>query len=347
MSAQALPLVIAGLLAVAVGAAFELRGGPPTQLPSFAGATGWLNSGPLAPADLRGKVVLVDIWTFTCINWLRTMPYLRAWEARYKDRGLVIVGVHAPEFGIEKNLADVRRSVGDFGVRYPVAVDNDFAIWRSLDNQYWPALYLYDGKGRLRHRQFGEDGYEQAEQILRQLLEEAGGRALDGGPTRLEVRAIETPADSPNLGSPETYAGYNRAERFASPGGAASDRRKVYRFPDVLALNQWALAGGWTVGVESIVPNDRGARIAFRFHARDLNLVLAPASSGTPLRFRVTIDGKPPGAARGADVDDAGLGAVIEPRLYQLIRQPAPVVDRRFEIEFLDPGASVFSFTFG
>jgi thiol-disulfide isomerase/thioredoxin len=348
MSATGLRLVFAALLVLAIAAAFQIRGRPPpAEFPSLAGATEWLNSAPLTPAALRGKVVLVDFWTFTCVNWLRTLPYLRAWAAKYKDKGLVIIGVHTPEFGIEKDVGDVRRSVKEFGVEFPVAIDNDSAIWNAFENRYWPALYLFDTQGHLRHRQFGEGGYEHTERIVQQLLEETGAREVDHRLATPEVRAIEESADSLNLSSPETYVGHDRADRFASPGGAARDERHVYRFPEKLAVNGWALSGDWTVGGESALSNARNARLAYRFHARDLNIVMAPAVRTTPVRFRVLIDGKPPGASHGVDVDEEGAGAVTAPRLYQLIRQPGSIVHRQFEVEFLDLGVKVFSFTFG
>ncbi len=348
MNATGLRLAFAGLLAIAAGAAFQIWGkSQPAAFPPLTGATEWLNSPPLTPAALRGKVVLADFWTFTCVNWMRTLPYLRAWAAKYKDKGLVIIGVHTPEFRIEKNVDDVRRSAKELGVDFPIAIDSDYGIWRAFDNHYWPALYVFDAEGHLRHRQFGEGGYEHAEQIIQQLLEEAGVRDLDRRPAMLEVRALEEPSDALALSSPETYAGHDRAERFVSPGGARPDERRLYEFPAKIALNDWALSGHWTVGGEAAVSADRGGRIAYRFHARDVNLVMAPSTRNAPVRFRVLIDGQPPRAAHGIDIDAEGMGTVREPRLYQLIRQRAPVVDRRFEVEFLDPGAQVLSFTFG
>jgi thiol-disulfide isomerase/thioredoxin len=346
MSATGLRLVFAAVLALAIGAAFQNRGKAQT-FPSLAGTTEWLNSSPLAPAGLRGKVVLVDFWTFTCINWLRTLPYLRAWAAKYRDQGLVVIGVHTPEFSIETDVAAVRRAAKEVGVEYPIAIDNDYAVWRAFDNHYWPALYVFDAQGQLRHRQFGEGGYEQAEQIIQQLLAEAGARDVDHRLATVEIRPIEESADSPDLRSPETYVGYGRADGFASPGGAARDKRRVYGFPKDVALNHWALAGDWTVSAQAALSNDRSGRIAYRFHARDINLVMAPAPDAGVVRFRVLVDGQPPGAAHGLDVDDRGLGTLKGPRVHQLIRQPTPILDRRFEIEFLDPGAQVFSFTFG
>ena len=348
MNRTGLRLLFAVPFALVIGAALQIRGtSSPPNFPSLARATGWLNSPPLTPAELRGKVVLVDFWTFTCVNWLRTLPYLRAWAAKYRDQPLVIIGVHTPEFVVEKDIEAIRRSANEMDVKYPIAIDSDYGVWRAFDNHYWPALYVFDARGRLRHRQFGEGGYEHAEQIVQHLLVEAGARNVDGGPAKLEIRGIEEFADPASLASPETYVGHARAERFASPGGALPDQRRAYEFPTELSRNQWALAGEWTVGDQAAVSNGRSGRIAYRFHARDLNLVLAPAPGTKAVQFRVLIDGKPPGAAHGLDVGEDGVGAVTVPRLYQLVRQPAPIVDRRFEIEFLDPGAEVFSFTFG
>jgi thiol-disulfide isomerase/thioredoxin len=348
MSATGSRLVFAAPLALAIAAASRIGAGAQrAEFPSLAGATDWLNSSPLTVAGLRGKVVVVDFWTFTCINWMRTLPYLRAWTAKYAGDGLVIIGVHTPEFSIEKDVDAVRRAIKAMGIDYPVAVDTNYSVWRAFDNQYWPALYVFDARGRLRHRQFGEGGYKESEQMIQKLLAEAGARDVDKRSPPIEVRPIEASADWANLRSPETYVGDARAERFASPGGAARDERRAYEFPGKFGLNDWALAGDWTIGGEAAVSKDRNGRIAYRFHGRDLNLIMAPAGGAAPVRFRVLIDGQVPGAARGLDVDDRGAGTLSEPRLYQLIRQPAPIVDRRFEIEFLDPGAQVFSFTFG
>jgi thiol-disulfide isomerase/thioredoxin len=348
MTATGLRLVFATVFTLAMGAAFQAWRTPGSkEMPSLAGATGWLNSPPLTPSGLRGKVVVVDFWTFTCINWLRTLPYLRAWAPKYRDQGLVVIGVHTPEFTVETDVEAVRRAATKMGVGYPIAIDTNYSVWRAFDNHYWPALYLFDAQGRLRHRQFGEGGYEHAEQIIQQLLAEAGARGVADRSATIEVRPVEAPADSGNLESPETYVGHDRAERFASPHGAVLGERHAYELPGTLALNGWALAGEWTVSDEAAVSNDRNGRIGYRFHARDLNLVMAPAKGATAVRFRVLIDGRSPGAARGVDVDEQGVGTVTEPRVYQLIRQPAPIVDRRFLIEFLDPGAQVFSFTFG
>jgi thiol-disulfide isomerase/thioredoxin len=317
------------------------------ELPSLGSATEWLNSPPLTASGLRGKVVLVDVWTYTCINWLRTLPYVRAWAEKYKNQGLVVIGVHAPEFAFEKNVDNVRRAAKEMKVNYPIAIDNDFAIWRALKNEYWPALYFVDGRGKIRHHQFGEGEYEQSERIIQQLLAEAGTGGIGHELVSVDARGAEAAADWGSLKSPENYVGYERTENFASPGGAVLDKRRVYAVPARLRLNQWALSGDWTVQKQATVLNKVNGRIAYRFHARDLHLVMGPAAPGTSVRFRVLIDGKPPGAAHGIDVDDQGNGKVTEQRLYQLIRQPKPIADRQFEIEFLDSGVEAFAFTFG
>ena len=317
------------------------------ELPSLDGATTWLNSPPLTPAGLRGKVVLVQFWTYTCINWLRTVPYVRAWAEKYEDQGLVVIGVGTPEFEFEHILDNVRRSVKDMRITWPVAVDNDYAIWRAFDNHYWPALYFVDAKGNIRHHQFGEGDYERSEKVIQRLLAEAGHASGDRSLVSVQGTGTEAAADWSSLESPENYVGYGRTENFASPGGAASDKPHVYAVPRRLALNQWALSGDWTVGKQATVSNQAGGRIVYRFHARDLHLVMGPAVAGASVRFRVLIDGQPPGAAHGLDVDAQGYGTVSEQRLYQLIRQRQPISDREFEIEFLDPGIAVFAFTFG
>jgi len=317
------------------------------RLPPLAGATGWLNSQPLTAADLRGKVVLVDFWTYTCINWLRSFPYVRAWAEKYKDQGLVAIGVHTPEFRFEKDVDNVRRAAKDMKVDFPIAMDNDYAIWRAFDNHYWPALYIIDAQGRIRHHQFGEGGYETSERIIKQLLGEAGSSGIGDQLTAVEARGVEAEADWADLKSPENYLGYEQTENFVSPGGAVVDKRRVYAAPAKVKLNDWALSGDWTVKKDAVVLNKANGRIAYRFHARDLHLVMGPAARGASVRFRVLIDGQPPGAAHGVDVDDQGNGTVSEQRLYQLIRQPNPIADRQFEIEFLDPGVEAFSFTFG
>ncbi|MEN5220807.1 MULTISPECIES: cytochrome c biogenesis protein DipZ [unclassified Stenotrophomonas] len=339
----------------AAGAAMMSTAGAPGQplpvegtLPSLAGATGWLNSPPLDAQALRGKVVLVDFWTYSCINCLRAMPYVREWAERYRDHGLVVIGVHAPEFAFERNLANVQRAVKDLKVTYPVAIDNDFAIWRGFNNRYWPAHYFIDAQGRIRAHHFGEGNYAQSEQIIRQLLREAGNTLPgDDAPVAMTLDGVARQADMDNLKSPETYLGHARAENFASPGGQRQDQPADYTVPATLQHNQWALAGRWTVGNEDARLETRGGRVAFRFHARDLHLVLAPGEDGKPVRFRVRIDGQAPGAAAGGDISADGDGRVDENRLYQLIRQSGAVQERTFEIEFLDPGVRAYAFTFG
>ncbi len=317
------------------------------ELPSLGSATEWLNSPPLTAAGLRGKVVLIDFWTYTCINWLRSLPYVRAWAEKYKDQGLVVIGVHAPEFAFEKNVDNVRRAAKDMRVDYPIAIDNDYAIWRAFKNQYWPALYFVDAQGHIRHHQFGEGEYAQSETIIQQLLAEAGSGGIGHELVSVDARGAEAAADWGSLQSPENYVGYARTENFASPGGAVLDKRRVYAAPARLRLNNWALSGDWTVAKQATVLNKANGRIAYRFHARDLHLVMGPAARGASVRFRVLIDGQPPGAAHGIDVDDQGNGTAAEQRLYQLIRQPKPIADRQFEIEFLDSGVAAFAFTFG
>ena len=316
-------------------------------LPGFDGATGWLNSEPLTAADLRGRVVLVNFWTYTCINWLRTLPYVRAWADRYQDHGLVVIGVHTPEFGFEHDLDNVRREVKDLGVDYPVAIDNDYAIWTAFSNHYWPALYFVDAQGQIRHHRFGEGDYEMSEMIVQQLLIEAGSGGTDQDLTSVDARGVEAAADWASLRSPENYLGYERTDNFVSPKGSILDTSYAYAAPTRLGLNHWALSGDWTVKRQAIVLNQAGGRILYRFHARDLHLVMAPTRPGGLIRFRVHLDGEPPGAAHGSDVDDQGNGTLSDPRLYQLVRQPGPVSDRTFEIAFLDPGVQAYAFTFG
>jgi thiol-disulfide isomerase/thioredoxin len=317
------------------------------ELPSLGSATEWLNSQPLTAAGLRGKVILVSFWTYTCINWLRQLPYLRAWAEKYKDEGLVVIGVHTPEFIFERDVDNVRRAAKDMRVDYPVAIDNDYTIWRAFNNSYWPALYFVDAQGHIRHHQFGEGEYEQSEMILQQLLEEAGNGGIGHELVSVDARGAEAAADWGSLRSPENYVSYERTENFASPGGAVLDERHVYAAPAQLRLNHWALSGDWTLEQQAAVLNEANGGIAYRFHARDLHLVMGPAVRGTSVRFRVLIDGQVPGAAHGIDVDDQGNGTVAEQRLYQLIRQPKPIADRQFEIEFLDSGVEAYCFTFG
>ena len=329
--------------AAAAGNALPVEG----PAPSLGGAVEWLNSPSLTIAGLRGKVVLVDFWTYSCINCLRALPYVRAWAEKYKDQGLVVIGVHAPEFAFEKNSDNVRRATRDLKVDYPVAIDNNYAIWRAFDNRYWPAHYFIDAEGRLRHHHFGEGEYDQSEKVIRQLLAEAGKGEGSGDMVLVNAQGAQAAADMDDVKSPETYVGYQRAENFASPGGAVADKRQVYAAPSSPRLNQWALSGDWTVEGERAVLNEANGAIVYRFHARDLHLVLGPAADGKPVRFRVLLDGKPPGQDHGADIDDQGNGVVTGQRLYQLVRQSNPSADRDFSIEFLDPGAQTFAFTFG
>jgi thiol-disulfide isomerase/thioredoxin len=335
------PAVVEQLMSPAAGSPI---GG---ELASLGRADGWLNSEPLSAAELRGKVVLIDFWTYTCINWLRTVPYVRAWAEKYRDQGLVVIGVHTPEFAFEHDIDNVRRAVKAMNLPYPIAIDSDYEIWRGFNNHYWPALYFVDAQGRVRHQQFGEGEYEQAEKFIQQLLAEAGAVGVGQDLVAVEGRGVEAPADWANLKTEENYVGYERTEGFASPGGAAPGQSRVYAVPARLELNRWALAGDWTVEKGATVLNKPGGRIVYQFYARDLHLVLGPTTKGTPVRFRVRIDGKPPGAAHGLDVDEQGMGTVAEQRLYQLVRQRMPFAERQFEIEFLDPGIAAYAFTFG
>lgn len=315
--------------------------------PSIAGAVEWLNSKPLTDAELRGKVVLVDFWTYSCINCLRALPYVRAWAEKYRDSGLVVIGVHAPEFAFEKDLGNVKRAVSELKIDYPVAVDNDYAIWRAFKNQYWPAHYFIDANGRIRHHHFGEGAYDVSEKVIRQLLAEAGQKTLPGGGVNVTAGGAQAAADMDDVKSPETYVGYDRAENFISPGGAVQNAAHTYEAGPAPRLNEWSLSGDWTVEAENAALNSAGGKIRFRFHARDLHLVLGPGDGGAPARFRVTIDGAAPKDSHGVDVDENGEGLVTEHRLYQLVRQSGPVGDHMFEIEFLDPGPRAFAFTFG
>jgi thiol-disulfide isomerase/thioredoxin len=317
------------------------------ELPSLEGATGWLNSPPLTAAELRGKVVLVDFWTYTCINWLRTLPYIRAWAEKYHDRGLVVVGVHTPEFPFEHDVDNVREAANDMRVEYPIALDSDYAIWRAFSNRYWPAVYIADAQGRIRHHQFGEGRYEECERVIQQLLLEAGGEGIGGDLVSVAGEGFEAQADWTNLGSPEAYLGYERAQDLASPGGAALDEPRTYVAPDSLRLNRWALSGDWTIEAGTSVLNRADGRIAFRFHARDVHLVMRQRERGTAVPFRVLVDGEPPGGAHGLDVDERGHGNLVQPRLYQLIRERGPIADRTCEITFLAPGVEAYVFTFG
>ena len=328
--------------APAAGAPLPVEG----DMPSLAGATQWFNGPPLTTAALRGKVVLVDFWTYSCINCLRALPYVRGWADKYRDHGLVVIGVHAPEFAFEKDPANVARAIRDLGVDYPVAMDNDYAIWRGFNNQYWPAHYFIDAAGRIRHHHFGEGAYAESEDVIRRLLTAAGQQDLPTGYVSGMRRGVEAAASNDPTISPETYVGYARAENFAS-GRVAHDEPWDYHAPRVLGTNQWALDGRWTVHGENAQLGQAGGRLTYRFRGRDLHLVLGPGSDGQPVRFRVTLDGKAPGADHGMDTDADGNGTITEQRLYQLVRQANGSGERVFEIEFLDPGVQVYAFTFG
>ncbi|MGY3039342.1 cytochrome c biogenesis protein CcdA/thiol-disulfide isomerase/thioredoxin [Rhodanobacter sp. TND4EL1] len=316
------------------------------QMPSLAGATQWLNSPPLTTESLRGKVVMVDFWTYSCINCIRTLPYVRGWYDKYKDHGLVIIGVHAPEFAFEKNPDNVIKAVKDLGVDYPVALDNDYAIWKGFNNEYWPAHYFIDARGQIRSHHFGEGNYHESEDVIRQLLTEAGQKNLPTGYVRDDHRGVEAAASNDPTRSPETYVGYARAQNFVG-GRVTHDDAHDYQAPGTLAANQWSLDGRWTVRGENAQLNTAGGAIVYRFRGRDLHLVLGPASNGKPIRFRVTIDGKPPGTDHGMDTDADGNGTIDSQRLYQLVRQANGSGERLFKITFLDPGVQAFAFTFG
>ena len=317
------------------------------HLPGFDGATGWLNSPPLTAAHVRGKVVLADFWTYTCINWLRTLAYVRAWAERYEDDGLVVVGVHTPEFPFERDVDNVRRAATDLRVGYPIALDSDYAIWQAFANRYWPAVYVVDAEGRIRHHQFGEGGYAECEMVVQRLLREAGREGVAEDVVAVEPEGFEAQADWANLESPETYLGYEQGRNLASPGRPRLDEPHTYAAPESLELNQWALAGQWTIGRRACVAELAETRIVFRFHARDVNLVMGPGVRGASVAFRVLVDGEPPADAHGLDVDEQGNGAVAEQRLYQLIRQPGAIVDRTIEISFRERGVEAYVFTFG
>jgi len=317
------------------------------DMPELAGATGWLNSRPLKRADLRGKVVVLDFWTYSCINCLRALPYINAWYDHYKDSGLVIIGVHSPEFEFEKNADNVRQAVEKFGIKYPVALDSNMALWKAFNNRFWPAHYFVDAQGRIRGHHFGEGKYARSERTIRQLLTEAGAKNLPDPLDDAAGQGVSAASDSANVSSPETYLGFARAENFLSPGSFSKDAVKNYSLPPKLALNQWALSGRWRVSSEKARLETAPGRVVFRFRARDLHLVLGPGAEKKPVRFRVLLDGKPPAADHGMDIDDAGNGTVREQRLYQLIRQKGAVGEHEFTIEFLDGHVEAYSFTFG
>lgn len=318
----------------------SLSGVRETHLPGFEGATGWLNSEPLGPAELRGHVVLVNFWTWTCINWLRQEPYVRAWSQVYRGDGLVVIGVHTPEFSFEHEIDGVRQATKERGIDYPVAVDNEYVIWRAFDNHYWPALYFVDPEGVIRDEQFGEGRYEQSERVIQRLL------GVERELASVEGIGVEAEADWDHLRTPETYLGYERSEHVASPDGAAFDESRAYELPDRLRLNHWALAGEWTIGRENAVLDQAGGSIAYRFHARDAHLVLSPGAR-RPIPFQVLLDGEAPGPSHGVDVDEDGNGLLRDGRLYQLVREHDAVRERTLEITFLEPGAAAYAFTFG
>jgi thiol-disulfide isomerase/thioredoxin len=317
------------------------------HLPGFGGATGWLNSPALTAADVGGKVVLVDFWTYTCINWLRTLSYVRAWAEKYHDRGLITVGVHTPEFPFERDLDNVRQAAKDMRIEYPIAIDSDYEVWRAFSNHYWPAVYIADAQGRIRHHQFGEGRYEECERVIQRLLREAGAEGVGDPLVSVAADGLEAQADWTSLASPETYLGYEQTQNFASPGAVAFDESRKYVAPESLRLNQWALSGDWTIESGASVLNRADGTIAFRFHARDVHLVLRARDQERTVPFGVLIDGEPPGDAHGLDVDEAGHGMVVQPRLYQLVREQGLITDRTFEITFLAPGIEAYVFTFG
>ncbi|MHC8310941.1 cytochrome c biogenesis protein DipZ [Pseudomonas sp. GT1P32] len=317
------------------------------KLPPLDGAVQWLNSPPLDAQALKGKVVLVDFWTYSCINCLRSLPYVKAWAEKYRDQGLVVIGVHAPEFAFERNVDNVTKAMKDLGINYPVAIDNEFKIWRAFNNEYWPAHYFADAQGRIRYHHFGEGEYAESERVIQQLLREAGAAKVDDGLINANAEGVQLAPDMNEVQSPETYVGYQRAENFVAETSLAPDKVTTYNPPSQLALNDWSLGGQWTVGSERATSSEPASRIVYRFHARDLHLVLGPGADGRPVRFKVLIDGKAPGDAHGTDVAPDGSGSVTEQRLYQLVRQSGAVTDRTFSIEFLDPGVSAYAFTFG
>jgi cytochrome c biogenesis protein CcdA/thiol-disulfide isomerase/thioredoxin len=333
-----------GMMMMAATASGSAAG--PQTLPDLSGAVAWLNSPPLTSSQLKGHVVLVDFWTYSCINCLRSIPYVRAWAEKYKNNGLVVIGVHTPEFAFEKDADNVRRAVGELKITYPVAMDNDYKIWKAFNNSYWPADYLVDATGRIRFHHFGEGKYAESEQQIQQLLKEHDAQLAVNGLVKVNATGAEAPPDS-DVQSPETYVGYERGDSFLSPGGFKQDVAHNYSVPKHLELNQWALAGNWADHAQFASLGSPKGRIVYRFHARDLHLVLGPSSNGKPVRFRVTIDGQAPGANHGVDTNAAGNGKITDQRLYQLIRQKDMIDDRTFEIEFLDAGAQAFAFTFG
>jgi thiol-disulfide isomerase/thioredoxin len=314
--------------------------------PSLDGAQQWLNSAPLTMEGLKGKVVLVDFWTYSCINCLRSIPYVRAWAEKYRDHGLVVIGVHAPEFAFERNVDNVNSAIKTLKIGYPVAIDNDYKIWRAFENEYWPAHYFIDANGKVRHHHFGEGDYAESERIIQKMLADAGNRNVPTDIVLVNAAGAEAASNKPDVDSPETYIGYDRGEHFVSPGGVVQDQSHPYAAGEP-QLNEWSLAGKWTIGEERAQSDEADSSIVYRFHARDLHLVLGPSTEGSRIRFRITIDGKPPGDAHGMDADSEGNGVVTTQRLHQLIRTPGPINDHTFEIRFIDPGVQAYAFTFG
>ncbi len=347
-----MPAVIAVLCCVFAGQFIAEAQEPPSIVGSsplygLAGATGWINSKPLTAKQLKGKVVLVDFWTYSCINCLRALPYIQAWADKYKDSGLVVVGVHSPEFDFEKELPNVQKAVQKYGITYPVALDSNHAVWNAFHNEYWPAHYFIDIKGKVRYEHFGEGDYNQSEQWIQKLLQERTSASMQIDKVNVRGQGVEAAADMNQVRSPETYIGYLRAEHFTSPGGIKKDVDQLYTAPSHLGLNEWGFAGKWVDHEQVALLKSAGGKIVFRFHARDLHLVLGPTADGKPIRFKVTVDGQVPGEDHGVDTDAQGNGVVSDHRLYQLIRQKGRITDHIFAIEFLDPGVQAFSFTFG
>jgi thiol-disulfide isomerase/thioredoxin len=316
-------------------------------LARFDAAISWLNGDALTPEGLRGRVVLVDFWTYTCINWLRTLPYVRAWDAKYRDLGLTVVGVHTPEFGFERSIDNIVKQSAAFGVAFPIAVDSDYGVWRAFDNHFWPAVYVADAQGQIRYHHFGEGEYAMQEMIIQELLVDAGAREVDRDLVEVDPRGLEVAADYRTLRSPESYLGYLQAAGFASDGDAGYDRPQAYTSQPRLALNHWDFSGAWTYARNASILEEPGGRVAFQFQARDVNLVMGPPASGASIPFRVYLDGQVAAHAHGTDVAPDGNGIVADQRTYQLIRQDGPIVERRFEIEFLEAGAEAYCFTFG
>lgn len=315
--------------------------------PSLDGATGWCNTRPLDLAQLRGKVVLIDFWTYTCINWRRTLPYVNAWAAKYKDKGLVVIGVHTPEFSFEQNKDNIDHAIREMGVSYPVAVDSEYKVWGAFENNYWPALYLIDSNGKIRFQKFGEGEYRESELMIQRLLKEVSPNDIPDKLVAVKANGFEAAADWQNVKSGENYVGYGNTQGFASPGGIAFDKQITYTIPSKLQLNQWALWGEWTIKKDRVLLTKRQGKLVYRFHARDLNLVMAPNIRGSVIKFRVLIDGKEPGLAHGLDINPDGLGLLNEPRMYQLIRQQGTIAEHEFQIEFLNENVNVYDFTFG